>query len=59
MTEPVFSEERQRIVEAVREVCIRAAQQAYEEAAVSGVCAEGAFEAAVGAMRMVELRAVG
>jgi hypothetical protein len=47
-----------RIAEAVRRVCIQAAKQGYGEAAASGLCAEGAFEAAVGAMQMLDLNQV-
>lgn len=51
-------EERRRIAEAVRAACIAAAQQSYEQAAASGLCGEGAFEAAVGAIRMVDLNKI-
>lgn len=49
---------QQRLAQAVREACIRAAQQGYEQAAISGLCEEGALEAAISAMRMVDLDAV-
>ena len=42
--------------EAVRQACIAAAHQAYEEAGVSGLCHEGRWECAVDAMRGVPLR---
>ena len=45
------------IAEAVRAACIEAAVNGYENAAMSGLCAEGAFEAAVSAMRMLDLKA--
>ncbi|MEJ2433626.1 MAG: hypothetical protein P8Y53_10870 [Pseudolabrys sp.] len=47
-----------RIAEAVREACVRQAQQGFEQAAISGLCHEGAVEAAVGAIRMLDLEAV-
>lgn len=56
MTEP--PQEELRAAEAVREACIRAALDGYERAAMSGLCAEGAWEAAIGAIRMVDLRSV-
>jgi len=56
MTEP--PQEELRAAEAVREACIRAALDGYEQAAMSGLCAEGAWEAAIGAIRMVDLRSV-
>lgn len=47
-----------RIAEAVREACARQAQFGFEQAAISGLCHEGAVEAAVGAIRMLDLEAV-
>ena len=47
--------EAQRMAERVRADLIRAALVAYEDAALRGLCAEGAWEAAVGAMRKLEL----
>ena len=40
----------------IREVCIEAALQAYEDAGVQGLCAEGRWEAAVSALRTVDLQ---
>jgi hypothetical protein len=42
--------------EAVRQACIAAALQAYDEAGVSGLCHEGRWEYAVDAMRGLPLR---
>ena len=47
--------ETQPMAERVRADLIRAALAAYEDAALRGLCAEGAWEAAVGAMRQLEL----
>lgn len=58
MTTPIVVEERQRIAEAVRAACIRAAEEAYEQAATSGLCGEGALEAAIGALRTLDLTAL-
>src|SRR5947199_5648799 len=41
--------------EAVRQACIAAALQAYEDAGVSGLCHEGRWEYAVDAMRSLPL----
>ncbi len=41
--------------QAVQVACIEAAIAGYERAAISGLCREGAFEAAISAMRMVDL----
>jgi len=46
------------LAEAVRAACIRAALDGYRDAAISGLCHEGAFEAALDAIRMLDLRAV-
>ncbi|MDH3316417.1 MAG: acetyltransferase [Gammaproteobacteria bacterium] len=35
--------------------CIQAAIDGYENASISGLCAEGAFEAAISAIRMLDL----
>jgi hypothetical protein len=43
---------------AVRQACIRAVIDGYQQAAISGLCPEGAFEAAVDAVRMLEMAAV-
>lgn len=47
-----------RVARAVQLACIDAARQAYIEAAQSGLCGEGALEAAVGAMHTLDITAV-
>lgn len=44
------------IAERVRLACIKAAIDGYERAEMSGLCREGAWEAAVSAMRMLDLQ---
>jgi hypothetical protein len=39
----------------IRERCIEAVLQAYEDAGIQGLCQEGRWEAAVDALRTVEL----
>ncbi len=46
------------IAEAVRQACIEAAQSTYEQAGISGLCAEGRWELAVDAMRSLDVKAV-
>lgn len=46
------------LMEAVRRACIEAALAAYEDAGVSGLCAEGRWEAAVGAIQSLDLKQV-
>lgn len=43
------------IAEAVRAACIQAALDGYRNASISGLCAEGAFEAAISAIRMLDV----
>ena len=50
--------EHRDLARAVREACIRACVEGYENAAASGLCHEGAWEAAVGAMHMLDLDAI-
>jgi PAS domain S-box-containing protein len=49
-------EARLQNAERVRQACIAAALQAYEDAGLSGLCQEGRWEYAVDAMRSVSLR---
>jgi hypothetical protein len=39
----------------IRDACIEAALQAYDDAGIHGLCAEGRWEAAVGALKTVDL----
>ncbi len=43
---------------AVQQACIAAARRAFADAAQSGLCGEGALEAAIGAMQTLDLAAV-
>jgi hypothetical protein len=47
--------ERRVLVEAVRDACLEAARRAYEEAGMSGLCAEGRFELALDAIRGLDV----
>ena len=44
-----------QLAEVVREACMRAALEAYESAGISGLCAEGRWELAVQAIRILDL----
>jgi len=46
------------LVEKVRAACLEAALAAYEDAGIRGLCAEGRWEAALAAVRQVNLSAV-
>jgi len=43
------------LAEKIREACIKAAREGFMEASISGLCTEGAIEAAVGAMQSLNL----
>jgi hypothetical protein len=49
------SGEQQRLAERARAALVHAALDAYEDAAVRGLCCEGAWEVAVAAMRGLDL----
>lgn len=50
--------ERRQIAEAIRAACAAAAARAYEEAGISGLCAEGRWEVAIEAIRHLDVEAV-
>lgn len=49
---------QQELAEAVRQACIQAALAAYEDAGMSGLCAEGRWEAAISAIQSLDLKQV-
>lgn len=46
------------LAEAVRAACINAAKAGYQNAAMAGLCHDGAWEAAIGAIQMLDVDAV-
>jgi hypothetical protein len=46
------------LAESIRRAILRAGEAAYEDAGIQGLCAEGRWEAAVAAMRAVNLAAL-
>lgn len=52
MTDP----ELQDVMEAARLACLSAALRAHEDAGLQGLCADGRWEAAVSAIRNLDLR---
>lgn len=46
------------LLEAVREACLRAAADAYEDAGLRGLCVEGRWECALEAIRAIDLQAI-
>ena len=55
MTQP---DSKRRLAEVVRQACLKAAQEGYENAGISGLCEEGRWECAVGAIRALDIEAV-
>jgi hypothetical protein len=51
-------ESRRRLAEAVRQACLKAAREGYENAGISGLCEEGRWECAVDAIRALDIEAV-
>lgn len=51
-------EERLALAARVRDACIAAALAGHEEAAIAGLCSEGALEAAISAIQMLDLEGV-
>ncbi|HPF58597.1 MAG TPA: acetyltransferase [Candidatus Competibacteraceae bacterium] len=45
----------QKLAEAIRAACIRAALEAYEEGGVLGLCAEGRWEYAISMLQQLDL----
>ncbi|HET8864347.1 MAG TPA: acetyltransferase [Gracilimonas sp.] len=46
------------IAEQIRQACIKAAQEGFMDASMSGLCTEGAMEAAISAMQSLDLEKV-
>ncbi|MCK6623577.1 MAG: acetyltransferase [Anaerolineae bacterium] len=53
-----FLAQQRQLAEAVRVACIRAALAGYEDASLSGLCHEGAWERAIDAMRELKLEQI-
>ncbi|WP_111746460.1 acetyltransferase [Salinisphaera orenii] len=49
-----MSENPEHIAEHVRDTCIQAARKGYEDAAMAGLCGEGALEAALSAIEKLD-----
>ena len=51
------TELQQQLAERVRALCLDAALQAWEDAGIQGLCAEGRWEVAIGALQQLDLTA--
>lgn len=49
---------KRHVAENVRDACLKAAREAYENAGISGLCEEGRWECAVNAIRSLDIEAV-
>jgi hypothetical protein len=47
--------ELEDLAKRIRDACLEAVLQAYEDAGVQGLCAEGRWEVALGALKTVDL----
>lgn len=47
-----------QLAAAVRNACVRAALDGYEQAQIAGLCQEGAWECAVDGMRKLDLKTI-
>lgn len=45
----------EQIADKIREACIQAAKEGFQDASISGLCRDGAMEAAVSAMQRLDL----
>lgn len=50
--------EQLKIAERVRRACLQAARDGFREASLSGLCLEGAVEAAVGSIQSIKLEEI-
>jgi hypothetical protein len=50
-----MTDERQQLAEKVRQACLQAALDAYEQAGFSGLCEEGRLEVALDAIRQLDV----
>lgn len=47
-----------QIAQKVKEACIQAAKEGFQDASMSGLCAEGAMEAAISAMQRINIEKI-
>jgi len=58
MNNPTDIEQAHRVACTLRDACIKAALNGYEDAGISGLCAEGRCEAAISAIEMLDVDAL-
>ena len=55
MTHKNQDHDKKNISEKVRAACIEAAREGFQDASMSGLCREGAIEAAIGSIQSLDL----
>jgi hypothetical protein len=50
--------EQRQLAEVIRQACLQAALAGYEDASISGLCHEGAWECAIDAIRSLDINTV-
>lgn len=53
-----ISADKRELAQAVRDACIEAAREGFKEASISGLCTEGAIEAAISAIQKLEVETI-
>ncbi len=56
--EEVRLQEQRQLAEAIRQACLQAALAGYEDASISGLCHEGAWECAIDSIRSLDINAL-
>lgn len=52
------NEEQYQLAEKVKEACIEAAKEGFQDASISGLCTEGAMEAAVSSIQKLDMQKI-
>lgn len=52
------TKEKMELAESIRKACVDAARDGFQDASMSGLCAEGAMEAAVSAIQSLDLEQI-
>lgn len=47
-----------KIAQKIKEACIKAAREGFQDALISGLCSEGAMEAAVSAIQNLDIQKI-
>jgi hypothetical protein len=52
------NEEQYQLADKVKEACVQAAKEGFQDASMSGLCTEGAMEAAVSAIQKLDIQKI-